>query len=217
MDKLYYNVNMKKDTLYYSYTYKLDGTNHIVNVHKTKSNYWRLKVGNYNHQYDTYDINISSSRRMDINDVTKILDSHSDWLRKSLAKKEQMVILKDGEAMLHGKIVTLAEFNAKFNEEIKYIASRYTDLAKMSRVDGISLKFRKMKSRWGSFNKTKKVITLNKWLVALPYELIDYVICHELAHYYVLNHSKAFYNQLVKLYPDYSKARKAIKKYSDIV
>ena len=212
MDKLYYNVNIKKDTLY-----KLDGINHIVNVHKSTGSYWRLKVGSFNRQYASYDIKISSSRKMNIDDVTKILDLHSDWLRKSFAKKEQMVVLKDYEAMLHGKIVTIEEFNSKFNDEINYIASRYNALAKEACVSGISLKFRKMKSRWGSFNKTKKVITLNKWLVALPYELIDYVICHELAHYYVLNHSKAFYDQLAKLYPDYSKARKAIKKYSDIV
>ena len=150
--------------------------------------------------------------------VIKILDDGGAWrIKDLLAKKEGSVVLKEDEAMLHGEIVSVDLFKSRFNEELKYIELRYYALAKIANVSGISLKFRKMKARWGSFNKTKSEITLNKWLVSLPYELIDYVICHELAHYYELNHSKAFYNQLAKLYPDYSKARKAIKKYSDIV
>ena len=209
---------MKKDTLYYSFKYKLDDVIHIVNVHRTTTNYWRLKVGSYNFQYNSYDIEMSSSRKMDINDVIKILDDGGAWrIKDLLAKKEGSVVLKEDEAMLHGEIVSVDLFKSRFNEELKYIELRYNALAKIAHVEGISLKFRKMKARWGSFNKTKSEITLNKWLVSLPYELIDYVICHELAHYYELNHSKAFYNQLAKLYPDYSKARKAIKKYSDIV
>lgn len=208
---------MKKKTLDYSFNYNILGKSHIINVYRTKTRYWRLSVGSYNRQWDSYDINFSSPRKLTQNEVTKIIDSHARWIESQLTKKEKMLVLKDGEAMLHGEIVSTTEFSERFEKEIKNIITRYYYFADLAGVEGVSLKFRKMKSRWGSYNKAKKVITLNKWLVILPNELIDYVICHELTHHYVFNHSKEFYNQLAKLYPDYLVARKAIKKYSDIV
>lgn len=195
----------------------IEENEYLVVVKKSASRYWRLSVGKYNKAYNQYEIKLSSPRRLDDNDVYKILKDHENWLKKQLAKKQKQIILQDNEAMLHGKIVTIEEFNRRLSDEIDCIINRYQSLAKLAKVEGVSLSFRKMKSRWGSYNKNKKVITLNKWLVILPYELIDYVICHELTHHYVFNHSKDFYNHLSKLYPDYLVARKAIKSYSDIV
>lgn len=208
---------MKNKTLDYSFQFIIAGKNHIVNVYKTKNRYWRLCVGSYNAKFDAYDINFSSPKIVKEDEVKKIISDHLTWIEAQLSKKEKMLVLKAGEAMLHGVIISIDEFNAKVDSEITYITTRYYFYASIAKVEGVGLRYRKMKSRWGSFNKSKNVITLNKWLVILPYELIDYVICHELTHYYVFNHSKEFYNRLAKLYPDYLNARKAIKKYSDIV
>ena len=193
------------------------GKRYIVCVKRSQSRYWRLSVGKFDRDLKDYLIKVSSPRKLSDLEVAKIIIDHRGFIEKQIAKKQKQVILKDDEAMLHGKIVTIEEFNKRFSDEIDYIINRYYALAKLAKVDGIKLTFRKMKSRWGSYNKTKKTITLNKWLVVLPYDLIDYVICHELTHHYVFNHSKDFYNHLAKLYPDYIGARKAIKNYSDIV
>ena len=56
-------------------------------------------------------------------------------------------------------------------------------------------------------------ITLNSLLVQLPWELIDYVILHELTHTLEMNHSKAFWSQLQKICPNSPKLKKQIKNY----
>ena len=55
-----------------------------------------------------------------------------------------------------------------------------------------TLMLRRMKSRWGSANIKKKLITLNTALIFAPVQCIDYVIVHELSHFIHANHSKDF-------------------------
>ncbi|MGL5268786.1 MAG: M48 family metallopeptidase [Spiroplasma sp.] len=78
-----------------------------------------------------------------------------------------------------------------------------------------TLEVRLMKNKWGvCFHKEQK-ITLNSKLVHFSYQVIDYVVIHELAHLVYPNHSKEFWN-LVALYcPDY-KSCKNILKYSNV-
>lgn len=78
-----------------------------------------------------------------------------------------------------------------------------------------NLEVRLMKNKWGvCFHKLGK-ITLNSKLVHFSYQVIDYVVIHELAHLVYPNHSREFWN-LVALYcPDY-KSCKNILKYSNV-
>jgi predicted metal-dependent hydrolase len=70
--------------------------------------------------------------------------------------------------------------------------------------------FKNMRSRWGSCNSQHN-ISLNISLLLLPYELIDYVILHELMHTKYLNHSKAFWAEVGAVMPDYKQRRKTLK------
>ena len=78
-------------------------------------------------------------------------------------------------------------------------------------IPEFSLKVRNMKTRWGVNNVTKHIITLNSELLKKDIALIDYVIVHEICHFYEANHSKRFWNQVEKRYPRYKEARKALR------
>ena len=65
-------------------------------------------------------------------------------------------------------------------------------------------------SRWGSCNSRGEVRLSWRLLQAPPY-IINYVICHELAHLKQMNHSPKFYAVLESLFPNYKAAEKELK------
>jgi predicted metal-dependent hydrolase len=72
------------------------------------------------------------------------------------------------------------------------------------------IKIRIYKRRWGSCN-SKRELTFNLLLVGAPKYVIDYVIVHELAHLTYLNHSRAFWAQVERFFPQYKKATQWLK------
>ena len=64
-------------------------------------------------------------------------------------------------------------------------------------------------ARWGSCN-TRREVRLAWRLVKAPAELIDYVICHELAHLRQMNHSPAFWAEVARQCPDYRRLREEL-------
>ena len=68
-----------------------------------------------------------------------------------------------------------------------------------------------MTSRWGVNNVKKHIITLNSELIKKDISLIDYVIIHELCHFYEGNHSERFWHQVSLRYPNYKEARKRLR------
>jgi len=69
------------------------------------------------------------------------------------------------------------------------------------------------RTRWGSCN-SKKEVRLNWRLLQAPPHLINYVICHELAHLKEMNHSARFWAVVASIYPDYKAAEKELKVWS---
>lgn len=73
------------------------------------------------------------------------------------------------------------------------------------------LRLSNARTRWGSLS-TEGRMNLNWRLVLLSAELIDYVICHELAHLRQHNHSPAFWREVEALYSDYRSARLRLRR-----
>ena len=65
-------------------------------------------------------------------------------------------------------------------------------------------------SRWGSCNSRGEV-RLSWRLLQAPPHIINYVICHELAHLKQMNHSAKFYAVVESLFPNYKAAEKELK------
>ena len=57
-------------------------------------------------------------------------------------------------------------------------------------------------SRWGSCNSRREV-RFSWRLIKARAALIDYVVCHELAHLRHMNHSVAFWQEVERMCPDY--------------
>jgi hypothetical protein len=78
---------------------------------------------------------------------------------------------------------------------------------------GVSIK--RLKSRWGSCDHNK-VITLNLFLMQLPWEYIDYVLLHELMHTRVMRHGPDFWRAMTALQPNTANLRKSLHRYQPV-
>jgi predicted metal-dependent hydrolase len=67
------------------------------------------------------------------------------------------------------------------------------------------------RTRWGSLSP-KGVVSLNWRLAKAHPEEIDYVICHELAHFRQRNHAPAFWREVAGLFPDYARVRASLRR-----
>ncbi len=76
-----------------------------------------------------------------------------------------------------------------------------------------SVRIRSLTSRWGSCS-SQRVITLSYFLIQLPWELIDYVLLHELVHTEHMNHANGFWSQFEQILPGAKKLRKQVNTYS---
>jgi predicted metal-dependent hydrolase len=74
------------------------------------------------------------------------------------------------------------------------------------------LRLSNARTRWGSLSATG-VVSLNWRLLKARPEQIDYVICHELAHFRQRNHSPAFWREVETLFPDWKKVRGELRQH----
>ena len=100
-----------------------------------------------------------------------------------------------------------------YKKEVDRVFKEEMDLAKkcFSNLPEFTLKYRSMITRWGVCNVSKKTVTLNTELLKKDIDLIDYVIIHELCHFFEPNHSKNFWYLVSLAYPDYKEARRRLK------
>lgn len=135
--------------------------------------------------------------------------------------KNERVILSRGKLNLYVK--NKDDYNKKLNliecwykeKAMIHFLNTVNKYNKITQKDSINVRIRKMKTRWGSCNKTKKYINLNLNLIKKPKICIEYVVFHELAHLIYPNHSKDFYNYL-SLYMSDWKGREKILNEAEI-
>ena len=88
---------------------------------------------------------------------------------------------------------------ARFAERLAHHAARLG-------VPTPPLRLSSARTRWGSCN-ARGQINLNWRLIWLPLPVIDYVVCHELAHLKEMNHSPRFWSVVEQLCPDWRALR----------
>lgn len=93
------------------------------------------------------------------------------------------------------------------SERLDLIRKRNSSLPAYNKVS-----IKNQRSRWASCSENGN-LNFNLILAALPIEIIDYVIIHELAHLIELNHSKDFWNIVKMTDPEFQTHRKLLHKY----
>jgi predicted metal-dependent hydrolase len=88
----------------------------------------------------------------------------------------------------------------------EWLAERTRHLALRANLEPPGFMVSSAMARWGSCNSRREV-RLAWRLVKAPLSLIDYVICHELAHLRHMNHSSAFWAEVARQCPDYARLR----------
>ncbi len=101
-------------------------------------------------------------------------------------------------------------------EAKEYIPLRVKHFASLGQFEYGKLKYTHATSRWGS-RSSNGTISLNIALMNLPFELIDYVIVHELCHTVHMNHSKEFWALVGTLDASYLKHKSELKKYTPVI
>jgi len=98
----------------------------------------------------------------------------------------------------------------------QYLEEKTAVWAQMMNTDYGRIAIRDQATRWGSCSG-KGNLNFNWRLVLLPEDLADYVVVHELAHRFYMNHSKAFWSTVEKEIPDYRSRRKRLREYESDV
>ena len=81
--------------------------------------------------------------------------------------------------------------------DIKKLVDEVNKMKNIIATPKFTLKFRKMKTRWGVCNYKLCTITLNTELIRYSRDEIRYVIVHEMCHFYHHDHSKKFWNIII--------------------
>ncbi|MCP4523081.1 MAG: M48 family metallopeptidase [Candidatus Gracilibacteria bacterium] len=134
--------------------------------------------------------------------IQEFLLKHKNWIEKRIEKQKESLFDR-----------TLIEDYKK--QARIYIPKRVKEIASVYNCHYNHIKITSAQSRWGSCT-SKKNLNFSYRVILLPKEVIDYIICHELAHLKHMNHGKFFWQEVEKMNPDYRKHDTWLRKNSDL-
>ena len=131
--------------------------------------------------------------------VEAFLRKHDSWIISHLNMQEEPV-----------KPFTSREINELKKKAREYFTDRVEYYAGKAGVSFGKISIRAQRTRWGSCSANGN-LSFNCVLMLMPEEIRDSVIVHELCHRKEMNHSKKFYDEVLKIYPEYRNWNRQLK------
>lgn len=114
------------------------------------------------------------------------------------------------------KAAEKASIRALKNQSESLLPQRLSFLAAKHGLSYNKVSIKQMKSRWGSCDMNKDIV-LNLFLMQVPWELIDYVLLHELTHTEVLKHGPEFWEYMEHVLPSAKNYRKRLREFQPVL
>lgn len=139
-------------------------------------------------------------------------EKHTLHIHAACAAEDSQVFLKGKQLHLHAPETVQDPLLAAFLKEqaLFFLDERITDWAEIMGLHPKKVRYKRLKSRYGSCSSLGNV-NLNYLMIQLPPTIIDSVLVHELAHLKYLNHSKDFWNLVYSFVPDYKALDQELK------
>jgi predicted metal-dependent hydrolase len=132
---------------------------------------------------------------------------------------EIVVRMQQGETTSDPQVqkrASMAATRGLKREAERLLPPRLQNLAVRHNLSYNSVTVKSLKRRWGSCD-SHQMIALNLYLMELPWEYIDYVLCHELTHTVIMNHGEDFWKLLITLEPRARLLSKQLRKHHPAV
>jgi len=125
-------------------------------------------------------------------EIERVLDEHRDWIARERAKQVPRL-------RLDPRAVSEVEARRAARELVRMLVE---EEAPPLGVTVSRIEVRDQKTRWGSCS-TRGTLSFNWRLVLAPFDVLDYVVVHELCHLVEPNHSRRFWRLVEKRRPGY--------------
>ena len=138
-------------------------------------------------------------------DLRKFVADHEEWIVKHREQARRKASVPPPQDKL-----SIEEIRALAQQALEVIPGRVAYYAPKVGVTYGRITIRNQKSRWGSCS-AKGNLNFNCLLMLTPPEVLDSVVVHELCHRLEMNHSKRFYEEVLRVYPDYRRWERWLK------
>lgn len=104
-----------------------------------------------------------------------------------------------------------AYYNRWLREELK--KELFVLVKKWEEIMGVSVedvRIKRMKTKWGSCNIAKKRIWINLELIKKPPQALEYVVVHEMVHFFEKYHNERFKKLMNQFLPDWEKRKREL-------
>ena len=130
--------------------------------------------------------------------IEALLRDKAEWIARAQARAAQRASAASAAPLTKAELDALrAQAKACLPDRAAYYAARIG-------VDYGRITIRTQKTRWGSCT-ARGDLSFNCLLMLAPPEVVDSVVVHELCHRRHMDHSAAFYAEVLRVFPDYRK------------